>query len=224
MISVSDTGIGISPDDLQTIFDLFEQGSTPSARQSNGLGLGLTISRSIVEQHGGRLVALSDGKGLGATFIIEIPAVEAPLIAPVPDEPPAPKALVPHQCLTILFVEDNADTLNYLSRMLRLRGHTVHTAADIATAFHVAAETEIDLLISDVELPDGSGLQLVRNLHSSREVPAIALSGFGSSDDIELSQSAGFSVHLTKPVDFRTLEEVIQRLAVGRGVPSLVES
>ncbi len=224
VITVSDTGLGIAPDDLPRIFDLFEQGGAASARRSGGLGLGLTISRSIVEQHGGRLVAASAGKGLGATFTIELPPVDAPSTAALADEPLPPDVLIPQQLLTILLVEDNADTLNYLSKMLTLRGHRVHTAADFTTALQVAAEMEFDLLISDIELPDGSGLQLIRTLRSIRAIPAIALSGFGSSDDIEMSCSAGFSVHLTKPVNFLRLEEVIQHLAASRCVASLVES
>ncbi len=201
VIAVSDTGMGIESDDLSRIFNLFEQGGASSSQRSGGLGLGLTISRSIIEQHGGRLIAASGGKDLGSTFTIEIPVVDAPILVPIPVEPLTPHARIRHQCLTILLVEDNTDTRNFLSKMLTLRGHTVRTAADITTALQVAAETEFDLLISDIELPDGTGLQLIRTLGSTRVVPGIALSGFGSSDDIEMSQSAGFSVHLTKPVE-----------------------
>jgi PAS domain S-box-containing protein len=224
LIAVSDTGIGIEADVLPRIFDLFEQGGASSARRSGGLGLGLTISRSIVEQHGGRLVADSGGKGLGATFTIAIPTVGAPFVTPLPDEPLASHALSTLRHFTILLVEDNTDTLNYLSKMLTLRGHTVRTAADLRTAFQIAAETEFDVLISDIELPDGSGLQLIRTLRSTRAVPGIALSGFGSPDDIEMSHSAGFAAHLVKPVDFRRLEEVIQRFAARGRVEELVQS
>ena len=97
--------------------------------------------------------------------------------------------------------------------MLTLRGHDVHTADSLASAIRVAAEVDFDLLISDIELPDGTGLELMWTLRPSRAVPGIALSGFGSSDDIELSRSAGFAEHLTKPVDFRRLEEAIQQVA-----------
>ncbi len=224
LIAVSDTGIGIEPDVLPRIFELFEQGRASSARRSGGLGLGLTISRSIVEQHGGRLTAKSGGKGLGATFTIEIPPVDAPFIKPLPEKPVTSHAAIASQSFSILLVEDNPDTLKYLSKMLTLRGHTVRTAPDLRTAVQVAAETEFDLLISDIELPDGSGLQLIRTLHSTRAVPGIALSGFGSSDDIEMSHSAGFAAHLIKPVDFRRLEEVIQRLGSRSRVEDLVQS
>ncbi len=125
---------------------------------------------------------------------------------------------------SILLVEDNADTLTYLARMLALRGHRVRTAADMRTAFRAAADAEFDLLISDIELPDGTGLQLMRALRLDRAIPGIALSGFGSADDIEMSYSAGFAAHLIKPVEFRALEEVIHRLASRSPIERMVQS
>ncbi len=222
-IAVSDTGIGIEPDVLPRIFNLFEQGGASTAKRSGGLGLGLTISRSIVEQHGGRLVADSGGAGLGATFTIELPSVLAPTDTPLAGEPlPSHPPMAP-RCFSILLVEDNTDTLIYLSKMLTLRGHRVRTAADLRTASQAAADAEFDLLISDIELPDGSGLQLMRTLRLDRAIPGIALSGFGSADDIEMSHSAGFAAHLIKPVDFRGLEEVIHRLASRSPIERMVQ-
>ncbi len=120
-------------------------------------------------------------------------------------------------------VDDNRDTLKHLSMLLSLRGYHVHTAADMASALQVASQTELDVIVSDIELPDGSGLELVGNLlHSSKPIPAIALTGFGSSSDIELSLSAGFAIHLTKPVDFRQLEDAIRQVAANAGVKTLV--
>jgi CheY-like chemotaxis protein len=118
-------------------------------------------------------------------------------------------------------VEDNQDTLNYLSRLLSRRGYHVHTAADLASAIQRAAEAEFDLVVSDIELPDGSGLELMWTLRATRNIPAIALSGFGSPADIEQSHSAGFTIHLTKPVDFRTLERAIGQLAATTRLASL---
>ena len=109
-------------------------------------------------------------------------------------------------------MEDNHDTLSYLSRLLSLRGYHVRTAADMASAIQIAAEADFDLIVSDIELPDGSGLELMWTLRASRNIPAIALSGFGSPADVEQSHSAGFAIHLTKPVDFRTLERAIEQL------------
>jgi PAS domain S-box-containing protein len=215
ILEVSDTGLGIEPDWLPRIFEVFEQGEVLSAPRSEGLGLGLTISRSIVEQHGGHLTAASAGTGLGATFTVELPAVGVVPVPAPPDRPRIPAAAIPDRALTILLVEDNADTLNYLSQMLTLRGHAVHTAASLASAIRVASEVAFDVLISDIELPDGSGLELMVTLRTSRAVPGIALSGFGSSEDLELSRSAGFAEHLTKPVVFRRLEEAIRQVATG---------
>jgi CheY-like chemotaxis protein len=123
----------------------------------------------------------------------------------------------------ILLVEDNKDTLGYLAAMLGKRGHDIRTACNLATALRVAKEVEVEFLISDIELPDGSGLELMRRLCSQRALPGIALSGFGSSDDIEQSRSAGFALHLTKPVDFNRLEEAIGRLAEQQPEPTLVD-
>jgi len=215
IIEVSDTGIGIEPDSLTRIFDVFEQGDGPHTSCSGGLGLGLSISRSIVEQHAGKLIAASAGTGQGATFTVDLPALATAVPLPAAD----PLAATPHahptapqRALTILLVDDNEDTLNYLSRLLTLRGYRVLPASSCASALQRAAETSFDLLISDIDLADGSGIELIWTLRSQREVPAIALSGFGSSDDIELSRSAGFGLHLTKPVDFRLLVEAIQQL------------
>ena len=221
IIGVSDTGIGIEAGVLPRIFDMFEQGSVESARRSGGLGLGLTISRSIVEQHGGRLTAASEGEDRGATFTIEMPAVSAPAavptIEPVADDEPATR-----RTLRILLVDDNDDTRSSLAELLGRRGHDVRAAEGVEAAIRAAADSEIDLLISDIELVDGTGLQLIQALRAAHTVPAIALSGFGSSDDMELSRSAGFDIHLMKPIDLPALEAAIDRVAMRATAASLV--
>ena len=213
ILEVADTGIGIDPDVLPRIFDRFESKSPPSLRQPGGLGLGLLISRSIIEQHNGRLAALSPGKNRGAVFIVEMPTVCAPPIELQPDVRGTQSDFVTLPPLTILLVEDNIDTLNYLSKILRLRGYQVHTAGSLNSALRAAAEFDFDVLVSDIELPDGSGLELMWTLRSSRAVAGIALSGFGSSEDIQQSLTAGFAAHLIKPVDFRRLEDAIRKVA-----------
>ena len=222
LIEVSDTGIGIEPEDMQRIFDVAEQGGTAATRRFGGLGLGLTLSRSIVEQQGGKLSASSAGSGMGTTFCIEMPSVPAPVsLVPLPDPVAAPEAS-PRRNVRILLVDDNADTLRFLSTILARRGHVVVTADDMASALKTAFEADLDLLISDIELPDGSGLELMDAIRTRRPIPGIALSGFGSADDIEQSLAAGFAIHLTKPVDFRRLEEVIQQIAAGGQAEDLV--
>jgi DNA-binding response OmpR family regulator len=112
--------------------------------------------------------------------------------------------------MRIMLVEDNQDTLRFLALVLRHRGHTVHTAASLAEA-RVEAARDLDLVISDIELPDGTGLELMRELGAGRGVPGIAMSGFGSEEDMRLSLKAGFAVHLTKPIDIVHLETAIQQ-------------
>ncbi len=222
LIEVGDTGIGIAPDVLPRVFDVLEQGVTSTTRRFGGLGLGLTISRSILEQHGGHITARSPGTGKGATFTIEIPTSAAPARSSAGDDSPADGPIAYDydfaRPLRILLVEDNHDTLKYLSGLLSVRGYHVHTAADMTSALKVASQAELDVIVSDIELPDGSGLELLWSLRrTSSAVPAIALSGFGAPADIEQTRAAGFAVHLTKPIDFRRLEEVIRQVAASSG-------
>jgi two-component system CheB/CheR fusion protein len=222
VIEVTDLGIGIEPELLPRVFNIFEQGGPSTGPKFGGLGLGLTISRSIVEQHGGHLSVSSEGRGKGATLKVELPTVTVFISRPTLPTP-KPDTVISHRCLKILMVEDNKDTLNYFSRMLMQRGHVVRTASSLAMALRMASETDFELLISDIELPDGSGLELMWKLRS-QAVKGIALSGFGSSDDVEQSRGAGFAEHLTKPVEFRHLEEAIQRVAASSQVEGLVKS
>ncbi len=221
MVGISDTGIGIDAEVLPRIFDMFEQGGAEAARRSGGLGLGLTISRSLVEQHGGRLIAASEGRDRGATFTLEMPTVSTTAVVPT-IEPVAADEPATRRPLRILLVDDNDDTRVSLTELLNRRGHDVRAAEGVEAALRAAAGSEIDLLISDIELTDGTGLQLLQALRRQRPVPAIALSGFGSSDDMELSRAAGFALHLMKPIDLPVLEEAIERVAIRGATPSLV--
>jgi signal transduction histidine kinase/CheY-like chemotaxis protein len=226
-IEVIDTGIGIEPDLLPCIFDILEQGGVPAPRQFGGLGLGLTISRSIMEQHGGRLRAASAGKGRGAAFTVEMPSVTPQVATGPPQEAlpangQAPSGLAYCSGLRILLVDDNVDTLKSLTRLLSMRGLDVVPADSMEAALALAAEAEFDVLVSDIELPDGNGLELMCRLRDSRPVAGIALSGFGSPEDIEHSLAAGFALHLVKPVDFRRLEQAIRDVASATPAESLV--
>ncbi len=212
VVSVRDSGIGIDPDALPRIFDAFEQADPAIAKRFGGLGLGLAISRTLAEALGGELVAWSEGSGLGAEFTLVLPTISAPstdasspaLVAP--SEPLAP--------LSILLVEDNPDSLRVMARLLGARGHRVTTASGVAEALARANPDGFDLLISDIGLPDGSGLDIVRQVGRRARLGAIALSGFGMEDDIVRSGEAGFSAHLTKPIDFGTLEAAIRRVVL----------
>ena len=207
-VTVSDDGRGIDPEVLPRIFEPFEQGQTSQQRRPGGLGLGLSICRAIVEAHGGRISASSEGAGRGASFSFDVPL--ARVEAPKGGEPaPADVAEAAPSVAEILLVEDNKDVLRYLKLVLEMKGHRVRTAGDLATARR-EVDLPFDILISDIELPDGSGLELMRE-HRGR-FPAIAISGFGAPDDIQMSLEAGFARHLTKPVETRRLEEAIARV------------
>ncbi|WP_406697435.1 PAS domain S-box protein [Singulisphaera sp. Ch08] len=213
VVEVRDTGVGIAPEALPKIFNAFEQGDKEVTRQFGGLGLGLAISRNLTEAHGGTLTASSGGRGQGATFVLRLPVAAAPR----PDAmAPAPRIVTarPPSSLHILLVEDNADTLRVMSRLLRRRGYQVTVASCFTLAMDaVVREEPFNLVVSDIGLPDGSGLELMRRIRARRDVKGIALSGYGMEDDVRKSRDAGFSVHLTKPVDFPTLEQAIQEIA-----------
>ena len=211
VIEVSDTGIGIEPGVLPVIFDPFEQGETAITHRFGGLGLGLAICKGIVEGHGGELTAESEGTGRGATFRIELRSLaqsSTPSSEPPAAETPESRGVT---AFRILVVEDESSTLRLMAKILRGMGHQV-TAADTVARARAAVEAgEFDLIVSDIGLPDGSGLELMRQIVALRgPIPAIALTGYGLEDDILRSREAGFSAHLTKPIDFKKLEAMIR--------------
>lgn len=211
-VQVSDTGIGIPPHLLSRIFDAFEQGERTKSRRFGGLGLGLAVSKALVDMHGAELTAESDGPDKGATFTLRIATVSAT----VPDPPPTPAERAPRTQagLRILLVEDHEDTLMMMARLLKLFGHTVETAGSVREAVDLGHAREFDLLISDIGLPDGSGLDIIRDLKPQRGLKGIALSGYGMEEDRRQSREAGFDAHLTKPIDVQTLERAIAQVVV----------
>ena len=214
VIEVSDTGIGIDPEVLPKIFDPFQQGESTTTRRFGGLGLGLAICRGIVEAHGGTLEAESEGEGRGTTFRIALKALPRSAVAGR-DEPrdDAEGPCQTHQALKILFVEDEPTTLRLMARLLRSLGHDVTPAMTIGAATAEIEEADFDLVVSDLGLPDGSGLELMRRVVAQKgALPAIALTGYGMEEDIRRSREAGFTAHLTKPIDFAKLEAMILRV------------
>jgi len=206
-IAVHDTGIGIEPEVMNRIFDPFEQGERAFQRRYGGLGLGLAISKSLAQAHGGTLIARSEGHDRGSTFILTMKTVPAPprivkLTSPVPESRP----------LRILLVDDHPDTCVALERLLVRRGHLVAAAHNVRSAMETAARNSFDLLISDIALPDGTGTELMTYLHAISRIPGIAISGFGMNGDIEKSIDAGFAEHLVKPVKMENLEAAIDRV------------
>ena len=217
-VEFEDTGTGINAAALSRIFDPFDQRRDDLHGRSSGLGLGLAISRSLAEAFGGRLTASSPGLGLGSTFRLELTTITTPSSPPTAQDgtaTPVPTLATPcRPDLRILLVEDNQDTLRFLAIVLRQRGHDVVAADCLATARAevVEAEAPFDLLLSDIELPDGDGLELMRELSANRAMPGIAMSGFGAEEDLRLSREAGFLDHLTKPIDLNRLDAAIRRV------------
>jgi CheY-like chemotaxis protein len=227
IVEVEDTGIGIASEILPRIFGAFEQGDRSITQQFGGLGLGLAISKAIVEAHGGTITAASKGTDQGSLFTVRLPLSQA--VAATVEMPPTKPPQSSDQHLTdpvsvnLLLVEDHADTAQVMARMLRRSGFQVTVASTIAQAL---AETEaarktVDdsgrsrpfrLVISDLGLPDGTGHELMRALVKEHRMKGIALSGFGMEDDVKRAEESGFSRHLTKPVDFETLLTNIREL------------
>ena len=216
-VEVRDSGVGIEPHVLPRLFNAFEQGDRRITRQFGGLGLGLAISKALAEMHGGTLTAASPGHGRGATFILRLPLLPALKSAISNSEILTPAAPTPPVCLRILLVEDHGDTARVMHRLLSVEGHQVHSAADVATALRLAQEQPFDLLLSDLGLPDGSGLDLLHQLRAQGHTfPAIALSGFGRDQDIQQSRAAGFLTHLTKPVSLPKLADALAKVIHSR--------
>jgi signal transduction histidine kinase len=206
-VTVRDTGIGMEPEIMERIFNPFEQGERSFQKRYGGLGLGLAISKSLAQAHGGVLVAQSGGHNHGSTFVLTMNTVAPPIR--LPKSPSSPADMRP---LRILLVDDHQDTCTALERLLVRRGHLVAAAHDMRSAMEAAARNSFDLLISDIALPDGTGTQLMSYLRAISGVPGIAISGFGMNGDIDKSLEAGFSEHLVKPVKMEKLESAIERV------------
>jgi CheY-like chemotaxis protein len=218
VVEISDTGIGIEPANLDRIFRPFEQVAANGKQRSGdpGLGLGLAIAKAIVDLHQGTIRAVSPGIGQGATFVVELPLTlnGQRSAGPIPARPVADKNDAETKPLRILLVEDHVDTGRILARLLRNAGYAVEYADTAAGALEKASNERFDLVISDLGLPDASGLELMPKLRAQQPwVRGICLSGYGMEDDLQACRDAGFSEHLTKPVDMQRLHAVMARVS-----------
>lgn len=208
VVEVHDSGIGIDAASLLRVFNAFEQADRAITQQFGGLGLGLAISKALVELHGGTISAHSAGRNQGATFCVRLPLTAAPQRPQAAAVSPLPAHAV--RPLRILLVEDHGLTAELMGMLLTAEGHVIEAAGDVATGLELAKQRRFDLLISDLGLPDGSGHDLLRELRSQGlRLPAIAMSGYGQEDDIQRSYGAGFTAHLTKPASPEGLVEAI---------------
>jgi len=211
VVLVRDTGVGIAADVLPSVFELFTQGERTLDRAQGGLGIGLTLVRRIVELHGGRVIAHSDGIGKGAEFEVRIPAFAAP-----PAELIAVRSAVrSSRAARIVAVDDNADAAETLLMLLEVLGHSVRVFHDGIAALDSAIADPPDVMLVDIGLPGIDGYEVARRARREPRlsgVKLVALTGYGMEEDKQKSKAAGFDVHLVKPVDASTLEKLVARL------------
>ena len=208
-VEVRDDGQGIEPDLLPRIFDLFVQGSQTSERSSGGLGLGLTLVRSLAQQHGGKVTAHSQGRGHGSTFMVSLPLAKEHVAPQGPGDRQLPQVLRP---LRVLVVDDNEDARILLCEILSAVGHDVKSAGEALAALDITASFRPDAAILDLGLPVVDGFELAQRIRERMrgDTPRlIALSGYSQDNDRERSKAAGFEVHLVKPVDAGKLIELL---------------
>lgn len=210
-LQVIDTGAGIEPAVLPGIFNFFEQGGPHITRQFGGLGLGLAVSKAIVDALHGSLVAHSDGAQRGCTMTLSLPTMATPAAAASAPSSAAQQAPGQPQRKRVLVVEDHPDTAKVLGLVLKRLGYEVHTAAMLSAALEAVRQHTFDIVLSDLSLPDGSGCDLLRQIHALQPVKAIAVSGHGSEEDQRRTREAGFMEHLIKPIDLAQLQAALAR-------------
>jgi len=211
LISVRDTGVGISPEKLPQMFELFAQGERSIARAEGGLGLGLTIVRMLSEMHGGSVTASSEGPGKGSVFTVRLPAAAGARPAQNAPETSASDVTI-LQGAKVLVVDDHLDTAEGVARLLRRRGCSVTVAHDGPAALELARALHPQFVLLDIGLPGMDGYELAVALRAEAccaEAMIVAISGYGQEEDYRLSKNAGFNHHLVKPVDFAQLESIL---------------
>ena len=216
-IAVRDNGVGIPPEMLTKVFELFTQVDSSHTRTHGGLGIGLTLVRTLVEMHGGTIVARSQGEGFGSEFMVHLPLARR-VNLPQPMETPLPASSKPVPAYRILIVDDNESAGYLLGRLLQKLGQHVHTVSSASAALEVVASLKPDILISDIAMPGMSGYELASEIRTRAEAPQptlIALTGYGRESDRQQAHDAGFDHHLTKPVDLQALEKLLVKLHDG---------
>jgi CheY-like chemotaxis protein/two-component sensor histidine kinase len=209
VITIADSGAGISAELLPRVFDLFVQGERTLDRSLGGLGIGLSVARRLVEMHGGAVTAASPGLGQGATFEIHLPCLERP------QESTGRGEGIKAASRRILIVDDNADAANSLAQVLSLDGHVTEPVYSAQEALSHASSFAPEVVLLDLGLPEMDGYEVARRLRERPEFAAVrmvALTGYGQSQNVRRSCEVGFDDHLTKPVDFAALDRVLAGL------------
>jgi PAS domain S-box-containing protein len=216
VVSVKDTGIGLPPEMLNQVFDLFTRVVQRDERTRGGLGIGLTLAKSLVELHGGSIEAQSDGLGRGSVFIVRLPISVAEVVSESPPGEESPKWTNPLKA-RILVVDDLQDSAESLARLLRIGGNEVRTAHDGLEAVAEAADFRPDLVLMDIGMPRMDGYEAcrrIRDLAFGSEVILVAVTGWGQAEDRRKSKAAGFDHHMVKPVEPVAIERLLQGLTV----------
>jgi PAS domain S-box-containing protein len=214
VLVVKDTGEGIDPLFLPRVFEMFRQADASSRRKHGGLGIGLALVRQLVKLHGGTVTAKSEGVGKGAEFTIQIPLSEETKPRPKTRGQLEVNAALNH--LSILIVDDSEDTIAMLKYLLELEGATVISTTNGVEALKIAAEKDFDVVVTDISMPLIDGFEFLRRLRlipSQREVPVIALTGYGRLEDMKRAKAAGFFSHVTKPLDTDDLFRIMRTVA-----------
>jgi len=206
--AITDTGIGIEPQRLTSLFQPFEQADPSVNRQFGGLGLGLAISKRLVDLHHGKIEAESRGRSFGATFKVVLDTIPNGGTGNGLNHRAGGKTSKP---LRILLVEDHQDTRRTLSRLLTHFGHKVVTADNVEGAIELIGVNNIDVVLCDIGLPDGSGYEVAAQARAIGHIKAIALTGFGTERDVQRSKDAGFDFHLVKPINFQELQSALDQ-------------
>jgi two-component system CheB/CheR fusion protein len=218
LVRVRDSGAGISADALPHVFELFMQSDRSLDRTQGGLGIGLTLTRKLIELHGGSIQAFSEGLGKGSELVVRLPVLRSESFK-ASQQRPIQRTEAEFK-RSILIVDDNIDAAESLAAILRLAGHKAATAYTASGALQMTAETRPDAVVLDIGLPEMDGYELARRLREQPHLAGIlliALTGYGSDDDRERARLAGLDHHFTKPVDYRQLEKVLERPPGGRG-------
>ncbi len=220
VIRLRDNGIGISADVLPRIFDLFTQAPVSLDRSQGGLGIGLTLVRTLVELHGGRVTAESEGAGKGSTFCVRLPLTTHAVISAAAQQEPT-RRCAPPAALKVLIVDDNQDAAQSVAQLIRLLGHHIEVAHDGETALTLAPAFEPDLVLLDIGLPGMDGYQVVRLLKpaAKRGTRFVALTGYGTEESRRQSREAGFDEHVVKPVSVHALENILSRATHETSLP-----
>jgi signal transduction histidine kinase/ActR/RegA family two-component response regulator len=216
VLRVRDNGIGIAPEMLPRVFDMFMQVEGSTDRSQGGLGIGLTLVRRLVEMHGGKIEARSAGLGRGSEFLVRLQALTEPAFESVRKPPEDSSAQAPSGARRVLIVDDNADSAESMAVLLRFHGHEVRLAYNGQAALEEAHAFRPEVMFLDLDLPKVDGYEVARRLRrepAMRDMTMVAMTGYGQEEDRQRTQEAGFQSHMVKPVDFDKIEELLASLA-----------